>query len=127
MVRVDTTAFESGIKHTYDKYEAKAFDLFQWYAVEIVKYMMIVQGGVPEGIKGAFWTNHTYRAVKAFLSSAWQVPTKVMGVTMEYRRTPWYTEVLEHGHGGKFAAVPRLIERFEPLIIADLQKLYGRD
>ena len=124
-VRVDSTGVEARIKHTYDRYEREAYLIFRFYAVEIVKYMMMVQGSAPAETKGAFWTNHTFKAVKAFIANAWQVPSKTMGLTMEYRRTPFYTENLERDFGGRFAALPRLLATFEPLIIADLQKLYG--
>lgn len=125
MVRVNTDAFANSIKHAYDEYEKKAYEIFKYYAVEIVKHMMRVQGGAPKGSKGAFWTNHTFKAVNAFLTEAWQVPTKTMGVNLLYRATPFYTDILENGHGGKFAAIPTLMATFEPLIIKDLQILYG--
>lgn len=125
MIRVDSSNVTNNIKHRYEQYESKAFKIFQYYATEAMKYMMAVQGSAAKGTKGAFWTNHTFKAVNAFLTEAWQVPTKTMGVNFLYRRTPWYTDTLENDHEGRFAAIPTMLERFEPLIIRDLQALYG--
>jgi hypothetical protein len=124
-VQVNSTAVVRNIRITYEQYERKAYDIFKFYSIEIMKYMMLVQGSVPAETKGAFWTNHTFRAVNAFFAKAWQVPTLVMGVNLSYKPDPWYTELLEHGHDGRFAAIPTLLEKFEPLIIRDLQILYG--
>jgi hypothetical protein len=125
MVRIKAGYDKSMIQHIFDRYERKAYKIFQYYAIEIVKYMMQVQGSAPAETKGAFWTNHTFKAVKAFMAEAWQVPTKTMGVSLFYRRTPFYTESLENEHEGRFAAIPTLLEVFEPLIINDLKRLYG--
>ncbi len=125
MIRVETDQATNAIKHAYDQYEKKAYAIFKFYSIEIVKYMMRVQGNASAGTKGAFWTNHTFKAVNAFMTEAWQVPTKTMGVNMLYRRTPWYTDLLENGHDGRFAAIPTLLKVFEPLIIRDLEILYG--
>ena len=117
------------IKQTFAEYERQAYDIFAFYAAEIMRYFAQVQLSVAAETKGEFWTNHTFKAAQAFFAKAFQVPgkggTALMGVTLAYTADPFYTEVLEFGHGGFFAAFPSLIERFFPMIIEDLKKLYG--
>jgi len=125
--RIDTYPFQRRIVAVFETYERKAYDIFAHYATEAMKYMQMVQGNAGKGERGAFWTNHTFRAVEAFFAKAWQVPTKRIGVNFKYKPDPFYTDILETGHGGRFAALPTILKVFEPLIIKDLQRLYGRD
>jgi len=112
------------IKQSFEVYERDAYNIFKFYAAEIMRYFAQVQLNVAVETKGSFWTNHTFKAAKAFFAKAWQVPG-YMGVTLAYTKDPWYTEVLEYGHNEFFAAFPSLIKRFWPMIIADLKNLYG--
>lgn len=113
------------IKASFDDYERQAYDIFKFYAGEIMAYFTVNQTNVPAEIKGAFWTNHTFKAAKSFFTKAYQVPSKYIGMNLNYHSDPFYTKYLEFGHEGRFSAIQPLLDRFYPLVIHDLQVLYG--
>lgn len=113
------------IKDTYDEYNHEAFDIFKYYAAEIIKYFLRVQANLPAEVKGEFWTNHTFKAAKSFLAHSYEEKDKI-GLIMDYdiNLAP-YVEYLEFYYGERFAALPHLINQFYPMIEHDLQVLYG--
>jgi len=119
---VNTAAVVGRIGIVFDRYEAEAFKIFKFYAAETLIYFMQVQGAAPAESRGKYWTNHTFEAVQGFFAKAFQVPGR-MGITLA--NTTSYARNLEEDYGGEFAAFPDLMERFYPLIIEDLKRLYG--
>lgn len=120
---VGTAAVVARINATFASYEREAYNIAKFYAGQITAYFMQVQGSAGAEQKGAFWTNHTFKAVQGFFAQAYQVPGANIGITLG--NTTSYTKYLEENYGGKYAALPTLIERFYPLYIADLKRLYG--
>ncbi len=112
------------LKVVFDEYDREAYNIFKAYAAEAMVYFMEVQGSAGKEQRGMFWTNHTFMAVQGWFAYAWQIPTgPSMGIT--FANSTWYAEILENGHGGRFASFPTMIERFYPMIIHDLKVLYG--
>ncbi len=119
---VGTAAVAERIKITFDEYEREAFKIMQSYAAEAMVYFAAVQTRVGSEQKGMFWTNHTLRAAQDFFAKAYQVPGS-MGVTFANSRD--YAVYLEQDYDGRFASFPTMLSRFMPLIMHDLQILYG--
>ena len=123
---IGEAAVTKRIKVIFDEYNKEAYNIFKAYAAEIMVYFMEVQGNIPAEVQGKFWTNHTFGAVMGFFAQAWQVPhgsEAAIGLTLG--NTTWYAELLENDYGGRFASFPHLLERFQPMIMFDLQMLYG--
>ena len=112
------------ISQTFDEYNREAYNIFKWYAGEAATYFAREQTSLGPEARGEFWTNHTMKAAEAFFTKAWQVPGR-MGVSFAYTKEPWYTSELEEEFGGKYAALPKIMARFYPLIMRDLAILYG--
>ena len=114
------------IKNAFDEYEREAFNIFKFYAAEIVKYFILVQTSLPAETRAEFWTNHTYKAAKSFFATAYQSRGKTIGLRMDYDTSlAPYVQYLEFYFGERFAALPSLIDKFYPMIEHDLKVLYG--
>lgn len=115
-------------KYVEDEFKERnneAFDIFKFYAAEVVKYFLLVQANLPAEVKGEFWTNHTFAAAKAFFAHAYK-ETDTIGLIMDYKLSlAPYIKYLEFYYGEKFAALPKLLRRFYPMILDDLKTLYG--
>ena len=127
MIKLDYSDAVARITENLDAKEKEAYKIFKYYAAEIMQYFMHVQGSAPAETKGAFWTNHTFKAVEGFIAYAFTTPNAVNGrnIGLTLKNKTWYAVYLEHGHGGKFASFPTLLEVFYPQIEADLKILYG--
>jgi len=105
--------------------EEELLKIFEFYAGEVVVYFLSVQGSAPKESKGAYWTNHTFKAVKAFFAEAYKRDNELV-LNMEFnKRIASYVEFLEEGHSGRFASLPSLVAKIAPLIIRDVKLLYG--
>ena len=103
----------------------EAFDIFKFYAAEVVKYFLLVQASLPAEVKGEFWTNHTFKAARAFFAHSYK-EKDIIGLIMDYETNlAPYIKYLEFYYGKRFAALPPLLERFYPMILHDIQVLYG--
>ena len=102
-----------------------AFDIFNHYAAEVVKYFIQVQTEIPAETRGDFWTNHTFKAAKAFFTSTRRdKDSMVLTMTYNLSKAP-YIEDLELHYQQRFAALPSLLNKFYPMIVKDLKMLYG--
>ena len=105
--------------------EDEAYRIFAYYSVEAVNYFMRRQGS------DAFWTNRTMKALHSFFSKAFARKGELVlgfyydGSARRNARSPEYTQYLETMQGGRFAALPSIVEEIAPKLIADLKKLYG--
>lgn len=114
------------IRNTFDEYSHEAFLIYKYYAAEIVKYFITVQTSQSAEVKAEFWTNHTFKAAKSFFARAYQSQGKIIGITLNYNTSlAPYVTYLENYYGGRFAALPSLIDKFYPMIEHDLKVLYG--
>lgn len=115
------------IEDTFDEYAKYALDIFKHYAAEVVKYFLTVQLEVPAETKGEFWTNHTFKAAKAFFAHSWvNTDERAIVLTMDYdENLAPYVASLELEHNKRFAALPHLLIMFYPAIEHDLKVLYG--
>jgi hypothetical protein len=120
---VGMAAVVTRISKTFDEYERESYNIFAHYAAEAMKWFIQVQGSASAETKGMFWTNHTFEAVRGFFAKAWQVPGARMGIT--FANDTWYAKNLEEDYGGRFASFPAMVDRFLPMIEADLKRLYG--
>ena len=125
MIRlVNTATVVNRISLAFTRYEKEAYEIMKFHAAESMAHFAQVQTSAgPEGT-GLFWTNHTMQAAEAYFAKAFQVPGR-MGVTLAYNATPLYTKNLEEDYGGRFAALPYMLERSYDSIIRDLKHLYG--
>lgn len=119
---VNTAAIADRIVLEFARYEREAYDIIKFYAAEAMAYFMQVQGSIPAESRGEFWTNHTFEAVQGFFAKPFQVPGK-MGLT--FANSTSYAKYLEENYNGEFAAFPKLLARYYPLIERDLKILYG--
>jgi len=118
---INMSVVNARIKLAFDEYEREAYNIFKYYAIEAMIYFNSVQTSAGAEQKGAFWTNHTFKAATGFFAKAFQVPGN-MGLT--FANSTSYAVDLEEGYEGRFASFPTLLARFEPLIMADLRTLY---
>lgn len=119
---VNQAAVASRIRIEYERRHKEAYAIMQFYAIQAMIYFKEVQTDTPAEERGAFWTNHTFMAATGFFAKAFQVPGSV-GLT--FANTTSYAKDLEEGFDGRFASFPTLLAKFEPLILRDLQILYG--
>lgn len=119
---VGAAAVKTRILMQFEQYDRDFYEVFKYYAGEAMLYFMSVQGSAPAEEPGMFWTNHTFGAVQGFFAKAFQVPGQ-MGIT--FANTTWYAELLENDYGGRFASFPTLVDKFVPLILADLKYITG--
>lgn len=110
------------IKVAFDEYEKEAYKIFQYYAGEMMIEFAMLQKSIPAEQRGAFWTNHTFKAANNWLAKAWQVPGS-MGITVANFQD--YAERLETDFEMRFASFPYFMDKYEPFILHDLRVLYG--
>ena len=114
----------SNILKQFEQKELEAYDIFNFYARQIMLYFLQVQGNASKGTKGAFWTNRTYDAAKSFLANAF-VERGVIGLKISYPDKLHYAKYLEYYHDKRFAAFPTIIDKYWDAIITDIKRLYG--
>jgi len=114
-----------GIKAEVKDYEKEIEQIFQWYANQAVLYFIAVQTSAPAETKGAFWTNHTFKAARAFYTKVIYITGDSVRLIFTYEKDPSYTRALEYDFDERFAALPTMLARFAPMVIKDLKTLFG--
>lgn len=105
--------------------EKEVFKIFEFYAVEAIRYFLIQQNG------GVFWTNRTYKALRSFIAYAFIRKNEIVlrfaydGTARDKYTNKEYTQYLETMQEGKFAALPSIIDEIAPMLIKDIKRLYG--
>ena len=126
MVRfINLNDFLGDIDKDFRAYEKEIDKIFQWYANEAVLYFIAVQTSAPAESKGAFWTNHTFRAAKAFYTNVFKVDKEFIALEFTYKKDVDYVKYLEHDHDERFAALPAMLAKFAPMIMKDIRSLFG--
>ena len=117
--------FTPTLKSIFRAKEKEAFKIFEFYAVEAVKYFLLAQGG------NRFWTNRTFKALRSFIANAFVRENEIVlrfaydGTAINKYSNEEYTKYLETMQGGRFAALPSIIEAIAPMLIRDIKLLYG--
>ena len=115
----------SFIEDSFRNKEEETYRIFSHYVAEATSYFMSKQGGE------AFWTNHTFKAMNSFFSKAFARKGELVlgfyydGSARRNDKGNEYTQYLEGGHEGRFAALPSIVNEIAPRLIADLKRLYG--
>ncbi len=115
------------IQEQFESKRLETFKIFNHYAKEVVSYFSQVQTSIPKDEMGKFWTNRTHKAAKSLFTQALARKGELV-LNIEYDGdAPWvkYLEGEEGTLGTRFAALPSIVERFVPFIVADLKALYG--
>lgn len=117
--------FSATLANTFRLKEKEALKIFDFYAVEAVKFFLTNQG------RNRFWTNQTYKAIKSFIATAFIRENEMVlrfaydGSAINPYTNEEYTKYLETMNDGEFAALPTIIEQIAPLLIKDIKILYG--
>ena len=114
----------SFIEDSFRSREEETYRIFNHYAAEAIRYFIRMQGSE------AFWTNHTFKALKSFFAKAFARKGElVLGFyydgSARNKKGVEYTQFLEGGHEGRFAALPSIVNEIAPMLIKDLKVLYG--
>ncbi len=130
MITSDSSGAYIHVKKTLNAKNQEAFKIFAKYAADIMAYFATVQGSAPAESQGAFWTNHTFKAVEGFFVYPFSTPMsgdlKFRNVGLTIKNKTWYAYFLEFAHDKRFASFPKLLEVFLPKIEADINVLYGQ-
>ena len=123
MIRVDTSNALAYLDRVFESKEESVFKIMQHYAAEIMTYFVQSQAKAPKEVRGKFWTNHTFNMVRNYLIEAFRRnDDSEMGVVIWNKI--WYAKFIEFGHGGEFASFPTILNKFAPMIYADLKILF---
>lgn len=121
----DITGDVGKIEKETHTFEQEIQQIFKWYSVQAVLYFNAVQTSAPAEAKGAFWTNHTFKAARAFFTDVIYIKNDSITLKFAYDQEPEYVKYLEYYNDERFAALPTMLERFAPMMIRDLKSLFG--
>lgn len=123
MIKVDTTNAIKVIDDTFNAKERQAFKIMQYYAAQIMIYMSQVQASAPKESRGKFWTNHTFKMISSYLATPFiRNESNEIGISIINR--VWYAKFIEYGHELRFASFPTILEKFAPLVYADMKTIF---